>query len=375
MDGLQVLARTLAQTMEVTLGATMDNFLTRLDAKLDDHLETPLGASGSGTGATATPTHRTTPPPTGLGTLPHGDALAAIPRVDESPREPDGDHDTDVSAALKNLLPLANSALTRPSQGVYLGDGLPPVPAKLAAKIRRGDFVEMGELLPEFWSSMRDEGSDPRKDQVPRKSRKVTDVFTWVQCFCSYVATRAPHAPEMMAELMAYMALIVRVSQDYAGLAWVRYDSGFRRQAALTGHKRWSVINPSLYTVCFTGMAAVTKRCELCFASSHTEKECAQSGDPDPGMKERLKSIESAVLAMTRKDAPQRPPATSPPRPSGEPCRKWNSTGCSYPRCRHSHTCSTCGGGHPADRCAVRTPGPPSSHHHGTPTGGKTRPY
>ncbi len=65
MDGLQVLARTLAQTMEVTLGATMDNFLTRLDAKLDDHLETPLGASGSSTGATATPTHRTTPPPTG----------------------------------------------------------------------------------------------------------------------------------------------------------------------------------------------------------------------------------------------------------------------------------------------------------------------
>ena len=35
-------------------------------------------------------------------------------------------------------------------------------------------------------------------------------------------------------KLMAYMATIVQVSQDYAGLAWVPYDAAFCRQAAPT---------------------------------------------------------------------------------------------------------------------------------------------
>ncbi len=63
---------------------------------------------------------------------------------------------------------------------------------------------------------------------------------------------------------MAYMTTIVRVSQDYAGLAWFRYDAAFCCQAALIGNTRWSVINPTLYTMCFTGKAAAQKRCELC---------------------------------------------------------------------------------------------------------------
>ncbi len=131
--------------------------------------------------------------------------------------------------------------------------------------------------------------------------RKVTDIHTWLQCYSSYVSVRATAAPRMIRELMAYMAMMVRVSQDYPGLAWVRYDAAFRRQAALTGNTQWSVINSTLYTMCFTAMSSSTKRCELCLATSHTERECTQWGDPDPGMRERLKSIEAAVLAMTAK--------------------------------------------------------------------------
>ena len=37
--------------------------------------------------------------------------------------------------------------------GVFMGDGLPPVPAKLADKIGKGEFVEMFELLPKFWTN------------------------------------------------------------------------------------------------------------------------------------------------------------------------------------------------------------------------------
>ena len=112
---------------------------------------------------------------------------------------------------------------------------------------------------------------------------------------------RAPPVPHLIAKLMAYMATIVRVSKDFAGLAWVRYDAAFCRQAALTRNERWSTINSALYTMRFAGMASSMKHCELCFATTHTEQECAQRGDPDPGIKDRLKAIETAVLAITGK--------------------------------------------------------------------------
>ena len=113
------------------------------------------------------------------------------------------------------------------------------------------------------------------------------------------MCARTAHPEPDILELMAYMAAIVRVSQDYARLAWVCYDAAYRRQAALTGNTHWSTINSTLYTICFTGRAMATPRCELCFATTHSTSECAQQGDPDPGIQDHLKAIEMAVLAMT----------------------------------------------------------------------------
>ena len=85
----------------------------------------------------------------------------------------------------------------------------------------------MGELLPEFWSSHREEDMEGKQEIKIRRSQKVTDIFTWLQCFGSYVSVRAQHTPSLIPELMVYMAAIVRVSQDYTGLAWVRYDAAY----------------------------------------------------------------------------------------------------------------------------------------------------
>ena len=183
----------------------------------------------------------------------------------------------------------------------------------------------------------------------------MSDVNTWLQCFATYVAVLGPHDPPMIPEMMAYLRLIIQVSQDFEGLAWVRYDVAFRRQAALTGNRRWSAINTTLYSMCFTGRATQARRCEICFASSHTERECAQHGDPDPDVSSRMRTLETAVIALagpgtgsSAGGSPRAAAAGLPVHPSGETCRKWNSaTGCTFPRCRHSHTCSSCGGGSP----------------------------
>ena len=169
-----------------------------------------------------------------------------------------------------------------------LGKACPLVPARLAAKIRRWEFVEMGELLQEFWVGPREVEVELPKERRTRQARKVINIFTWVQCFDTYVAVLAPCEPQTVPELMAYMGTIVRVSQDYEGLGWVRYDLAFRCQAALSGNRRWSVTNGTLFTMIFSGRVAGLRRCELCFATSHNKRECAQSG------------LETAVIAMAR---------------------------------------------------------------------------
>ena len=90
--------------------------------------------------------------------MPSTEALSHIPRIDGAtggtsaatggdiipPNDAPGIQATnqntsgaDVAAKLSNLLPSANPGLRAMSGGVYVGDGLPPVPGKLAAKIYR----------------------------------------------------------------------------------------------------------------------------------------------------------------------------------------------------------------------------------------------
>ena len=74
----------------------------------------------------------------------------------------------------------------------------------------------MGELLPKF-SQSEDKATTK---WMSKKPRQVTDIFTWMQCFTTYVSVLGPAYPEAIPELMAYAATIIRVSQDFAGLAW-----------------------------------------------------------------------------------------------------------------------------------------------------------
>ncbi len=116
----------------------------------------------------------------------------------------------------------------------------------------------------------------------------------------------APAEPQVIPELMAYLSFVVRASQDYEGLSWMRYDSAFRRHAVATGNKKWSTINPTLFAMNFSTRKSGTQRCELCFATIRTEQDCAQWGTADPGVTDRLLSLESAIIAMAR-PGPSRP--------------------------------------------------------------------
>ena len=82
-----------------------------------------------------------------------------------------------VATLMANLHPQANLGLVTGSQGVYIGEGLPPVPTKLTAKIKRGKFIKMVELSPEFWSSMW-EDDHSKQEGKSQRARSVQDIFT-----------------------------------------------------------------------------------------------------------------------------------------------------------------------------------------------------
>ena len=235
--------------------------------------------------------------------------------------------------------------------GVYVGKGLPPVPLKLAKKIRSGDYIEMEELLPEVGNLEDDIPGEPKR----RCSRRVYDIFTWLQCFGVYVSIRGAQAPEVIPELMAYMTTIIRVNREYSGTEWRSYDTLFRKHAALRRDTNWSVINPTIYARCFTAATRNPPRCKLCLAISHDTKDCSQQDITDYSLEGRLKSMEQTMWAL----APAHP--QTPVKSSGEVCRKWNRGECNYPYCRHTHVCSSCGGAHPVIRCPRHGRGGPGA--------------
>eukprot|EP00731_Ephydatia_muelleri_P018367 Em0011g407a len=148
--------------------------------------------------------------------------------------------------------------------GVCVGDGLPPVPAKLAERIWNWEFIDMVDLLPDQWLVKKEEpamhfGAAAAHVGIPSRRGK---------------------------------------KQEYSGTAWAQYDATYRRQAASSGDRSWSKINPSLFSICFTGKAVTNNsRCDLCLSAYHPTGECPSALD-DLDSVCSLRLVRSVVAAL-----------------------------------------------------------------------------
>ena len=233
----------------------------------------------------------------------------------------------------------------------------------------------MAELLPEYWGMVHSSTAETdltQGNRRPAAKKKVTDIMTWVQCFAVYTSVMASRNLEAVPELLAYLVCILRTSQDFGGSAWVNYDSAFHRQAAATGNRQWSRVNPSLYSICFAGVARSSVCCDLCLSLNHRLKDCAMVADSDPDVGSHLKAVESAMLALTQPRWPMPNPSGPPGNASSEVCRNFNRDRCLFRWCRYRHVCQVCGGPQPASECCEKghSRGPPLA---GTPRGSQAQ--
>ena len=88
-------------------------------------------------------------------------------------------------------------------------------------------------------------------------------------CFAVFVSVITKSLLAAVPGLMGYN--IIRASQEYEGAAWTAYDIAFRRQA---GQRDRLSNNSSLYTICFTGKARRSQRCNNCLSVAPKSSEC-----------------------------------------------------------------------------------------------------
>ena len=298
-----------------------------------------------------------------LGVLPPANQLADIPinGGDDNPvlKDPDTRKESQNWWDLLIPTPGDTNPILSEQQGVCIGEALPPVPEKLVNRIYRWQFIDMAELLPEAFVSAR-APSQMGPSAVVYQKWPATNVLIWVQCFGVYVGILAKQFPDAVPELMSYMISIIKASKNYEGLAWVNYDTLYCRWAAATNCRKWSQINLSLFSLCFTGKAQGLQHCDLCGDTAHMSSDCVLSAEREPDLVYRLKALENRVQMI--KEDPHKGPGQVMRR-NREVCNLYNKQQCKFYYCKYRHVCSGCGGNHPVLLCRLgnRSGAPPAA--------------
>ena len=217
-----------------------------------------------------------------LGVMPPPSALPLLPSFSAASTSTSAAAQPITAAAVQPTL--LGAAQTTPSvvvpTGLFLGDGLLPLPQKLMRRIIALEFVEMRELLPEEWLHSVTEESDNHSccnSAVKKKKAPVTNIFTWFQGYASLVGALSTAYPSKVPQFMAYQSMIIRCYKDFEGLAWVQYDHAFHRQAAVSKNLDWSQVNTTLYSLCFAGRAKRSSICAHCLSDNHTSENCPEA--------------------------------------------------------------------------------------------------
>ena len=247
-----------------------------------------------------------------------------------------------------------DAAAATPGSGTafLLSSSLPPVPAKLVAKVQALQFVEMKEFLQDnvllgkrldalgitallgpSWGST----AKPNMRDVP-------SLLSWISCFTTYVAILGESNPQLVRSRLSYLSLVIMEARRNGGEGWRSYDTVFRQNAANNPDADWSRLDASLHASTFLAHRSDTAGlfCPLCFGTDHSRRDCAMRSFSAPS------STGSGSGFQNRSPSFSRVPI----------CKQWNWGNCTRLACHYRHSCLTCPGGfHRAIDCPATKPG------------------
>ena len=138
-------------------------------------------------------------------------------------------------------VPCATSSLHRP---FVVGPGYSPIQEKLVTMIRTGQFIDLADLLAE---NLKAQDTEPQTyldgkllaTSSKKRIQEITAIVTWVEAFTVYSWILCSIHPSRWQ----YKLLILKISRQFPGKAWLHYDIAFRKDAAASGLVDWSRMN------------------------------------------------------------------------------------------------------------------------------------
>ena len=130
---------------------------------------------------------------------------------------------------------------------MVVAEGIPPVACRLVDKVRKWEYINLGDLLkdhssPEQLVLVNGQVLSIQFGQKPQSSRAITDILTWLQAFSVFSAillSSEDTTKEEAASLAAHCYLILQMSRDLKGSQWCQYDQSFREWATATHIRKW----------------------------------------------------------------------------------------------------------------------------------------
>lgn len=213
--------------------------------------------------------------------------------------------------------------------GFVPGAGLPAIPASLVARIKKGEFVELGELLPEAIGEaflLQQSGKNSRKPPM------VDKLVDWLLAFSCYASVLVDAEGHLAPQMLLYQASVVRLARDYPSKAWLAYDRAFRQKMAASKSSNWGTMDHDLWAMAIGPQSSLLIQRSL--------------------------------------------PKSSASRRYFLSCDAFNWRRCDRPYCMYPHVCSSCGRpGHKAPSCSFSsTPQPYGGYGSHPPRGGPPPP-
>ncbi|XP_053561325.1 uncharacterized protein LOC128652414 [Bombina bombina] len=192
---------------------------------------------------------------------------------------------------------------------------------ELREKIGKREFIEIFSLLPleHVLEVKEDEKEKGKKEEEERKKRwrKLPKTFiNWSRAFRILASVICEKTPDQGASLFCYYDEISSAYGTYGGMAWWRYDEGFRQRLAVRPEMRWDDRDMSIWLEMMTPLRG-----------GHSFRGPGQT--PGGGV-----------------------PGGSGPALRKGVCFQFNDGQCKFgASCKYKHECSGCGGVHPFAKC------------------------
>ena len=281
----------------------------------------------------------------GMGVTPLASLMSSLPTFSATTVSPSSAMMTISSSGVAPTATASDASLGSSSSiSLQPQSSLPP---KLIKKILDLEYVDMAELVPEFWRFQEEEQKCCHQvNRTPRRG-PVTDILLWVECFASMVDILYRKYPDKTSHFMTYLKTIVHAHKSFIGDGWVTYDACYRRKAAVAKSLDWGHVDFTLYNETFTGRAKAIPKCRYCMSEYHSSVDCTYAPD---NLTSRL-----ALPSNSRFNIGQQ-------RGTTEICHLFNTKSgnkCRFTPCRFSHICSECHGSHPRANCRLTRPPPP----------------